>query len=907
MSDATQVLLARYKQKLADSPRPAAQTESSLRRACLHAAAVLDCFTFATFRPTGQIAQRGDARALLFDDVVATSGGAAEQMFSLQLALRQAALRELGTREAMQAALACNPERQRTPLQELWERYLDTGSFPPLEDLRYRDLANVCQVLGWLDGSAPHLPSLEQARDWLRRRSVFASFEHLMAENFIGRKNELAMLRDHIGALPPVRGIEAAWRQLREWVTLRKRPILAIHGVGGIGKSALIGRLLWEHAIADHEVQIPFAYLTFDQPSLRVDATFTLLREAVSQLELQFPEHAGAFATFREGVLEFRDSRGALVSRKTRTSTRGERTSLFRLTEQTLHQRFASMLQTIGRRTIDGSVVNAPIVLVFDTFEEVQYRDRESLTPFWRMLDELQEAYPPLRVIICGRAAVSAVNSPTAKLREEIMPELALPDRVTLLIKLGVADAALAAGVAEQVGGNPLTLRLAARVVSAEPEAATGKGIDSLVTRRFLFFQINEQMIQGQLYRRVLKHIHDPNVRKLAHPGMVLRRVDPQVILHVLAPLCLPGVTGLDEAQRIFNELHRESSLVTVDASDGALIYRSDIRRSLLRLLEQDRFDEVRRLRRAAISYYSLSDDPISRGEEMYHRLALGEDTPATLDRRWTEGLQSTLATGLDDYADSMKAWLASRMSLEVPRSVYANADTAEWERNITRKVQAALSEGQAEAALRLLGERSERTPASPLYALEAKAYLHLGDAEHRQRAQDVLERGIGNVTQSPNRGRLAELLWLMAQVALLGTTPDALRADEYLTRALHAVEHAANPLALMHILGQRLLLRRFHPAAYAVGNDVLKQQLAALCESIEISQAYSGGFVIALAAAMLDQNVFPTAFEHLAQALGKAVASVTPEALTGENLQGLDEYRNAWELQEATSPQAAI
>lgn len=907
MPDATQSLLARYERKLANFSRPTSPTATGARRAYRHAAAVLDGFTFATLRPAAPVEQPSDARSVLFDDVVATSGAAADQMFSLELSLRQTALRELGSRPAMQAALACNPDRPLTDLQRLWEGYLATGSLPPLDELGYRTLANVCQILSWLDGSDPGLPSAEQARDWLRRRSVFASFEHLIAENFTGRKDELAMLREHIGALPPLRGIEAAWRQLREWVTLGERPILAIHGAGGIGKSALIGRLLWEHAVADHDVQIPFAYLTFDQPSLRVDATFTMLREAANQLELQFPEHAGPFAAFRDAVLKFRDSRGALVSRKTNASTRGARSGLWLGTEQQLLREFASLLKTIGRRKLDGSVLSAPIVMVFDTFEEVQYRDQENLSPFWRMLDEVQEAYPPLRVIICGRAAVNSVSVPTGKVREEALLELTLPDRVALLAKLGVGDPALATAVAEQVGGNPLTLRLAASVVRAEPEKVTAKGIDSLVTRRLLFFQIGEQMIQGQLYRRVLDHIHDPNVRRLAHPGMVLRRVDPEVILRVLAPLCLPGVTDLDEARRIFNELRRESSLVTVDAADGALVYRSDIRRSLLRLLEQDRFDEVRRLRRAAIAHYSLRDDLTSRGEEMYHRLALGEDTPATLDRRWMEGLQTTLAAGIDDYADSMKAWLASRMSLEVPRSVYANADTAEWERNITRKVQAALSDGHAEAALKLLGERAERTRASPLYALETKAHLHLGNLAHRQQALGVLELGIGGLSGSANRGRLAELLWLKAQVVMIGTNPDARAADECLAQAQRAVERAANPLALMHILAQRLLLRRFHEVAYPVSKADLQQRLAAVCERIDVSQAYSAGFVVPLAAAMLDEKVFPTAFQHLAPALGKAVASVAPEALTGENLQGLDEYRDAWELQDATSPQAAI
>lgn len=909
MISPTESLLSRYQQKLESTPRATGSEVGALRRAYRQAAAVLDCFAFKTLRPAGDATTQEDARALLFDDVVASSGRASEQLFTLRLPLRQEALREIGSREAMREALARNLDRPATLLQTLWEGYLATGVLPPLDALGYRDLANICQIVAWLDGLDPALPKAGEAQDWLRRRSVFASFEHLMAENFTGRVSELAMLRQHIGALPPKRGVEAAWNQLRSWVKLARPPILVVHGAGGIGKSALIGRLLWEHAVAEHDAQIPFAYLTFDQPSLRVEASFTILQEAATQLELQFPEYPKAFAAFKKSVLQFRDSRGALVGRKTSAPTRGARSKQSLEFDDTLHQDFGKLLQSISARTVDKVSLQVPVLLVFDTFEEVQYRDRESLAPFWRMLERVQQAYPPLRVIICGRAAVGGVDAMAdspVKLREEVLRELDLPDRVSLLVKLGVPPE-LAPAVGEQVGGNPLTLRLAARVVEAEPTSVTDKGIDSLVTRRLLFFQIGEHAIQGQLYQRVLAHIHDERVRRLAHPGMVLRRVDPDVILHVLAPLCLPEISSPEEATRIFDELRRENALVTVDGADGALVYRPDVRRSLLLLLEQDRFDEVRRLRRAAVDYYSTQPGVTARGEELYHRLALGEDTGSTLDSRWMQGVEMTLASGLEDYGDAMKAWLASRMSLEVPRSVFANADTAEWERNTTRKVQRALSQGEAKQALTLIGERTGRTSASPLFALEVKAHMHMLGQGAPDKALEVLERGILNVSESTNRGRLAELLWLKAQLALMGPSPDPAQADESLFRAQRAIERAAKPLPLVHIISQRLLLRRFHDGSYKATTGALQQQLAAACERLDPTLTYSAGFVAALAAQMLGKDLFPATYERLEPALAKAGDVVRAAALTAENLQGLDEYRQPWELYEATSLEAAV
>ena len=144
-----------------------------------------------------------------------------------------------------------------------------------------------------------------------------------MARDFTGRGRELKMLRDHIGTLPPAKGLSAALSQLRDWSGLSPKPILMLYGVGGIGKSALIGRLLWEQAEVDDDASFPFAYLAFDQPWLRVDAPHTMLAEAATQLEIQYPQHVQAFAVFRDAVLSFRDSRGALSSGRAPIPTRG--------------------------------------------------------------------------------------------------------------------------------------------------------------------------------------------------------------------------------------------------------------------------------------------------------------------------------------------------------------------------------------------------------------------------------------------------------------------------------------------------------------------------------------------------------------------------------------------------------
>ena len=913
--DVTAALLQNYRSKLtsrrkASTGAPAA----SPKRGYVLAAAVLHAFVPERLSPLPGTPLSDNPRLLLFDDVVRTGSGA-DGLFMLRADVRTAALQELGTREAMLAALNPNPDRSVNGLQRMWEQYLREGKLPGFSTLNYGELTDLGQIVSWLEGVVDGIPTPEQVADQLRRRSVLSSFEKIVDnESFTGRDSELAMIREHVGALPPTSAIEATSRKVARWLNLTRRPILVIHGPGGIGKSALIGRALWEHASAHEDVRIPFAYLAFDQAALRLDAPHTLLAAAASQFERQFPQHDHAVKTFREAIQRYRSQREAQAARKAPSLARQARILEVQTLEIELARAFAGLLRLIAMRVLDGKAVRSPALLALDTFEEVQYRDRESLAAFWRMLDVIQSSCPELRVLISGRGPVSGSGSTLDPklIRDVRLPEFGMEDRVTLLKRLGVKDEEVARAVAQQVGGNPLSLRLAANVVTSEAGAVTQDGISDLVTRKWLLFQVHEELIQGQLYRRILGHLHDENVRKLAHPGMVLRRVTPEVILHVLAPLCLSAVTDVKQAHCLFEQLKREQALVMLD-TDGALVYRPDIRRAMVRLLELDRFEETRQLRRAAIDWYSQQEGVVARAEEMYHRLVLGEDEPHTIDERWLPDIEASIAANLEEYPDRSKAMLASRMSLEVPREVFAQADIAEWERNITRKVQRALSELQTDAALGLLRERTTRTPASPLYALEAKTHLL---REELDLAAAVLATGIKQVSETTNRGRLAELQWLESQILLRRNNPAG--ADRALDRAMRAVQSASNPLALIHILCHRLLIRRLNPGSFRQlspemralphrdNTADLRASLSLAWERMQEPVPWHSRFVVRLALNVLGEEFPATTKRLLEQYHEDGKGADDPHQLINENLQGLEKWREVWERDAEPSPEAA-
>jgi hypothetical protein len=911
--DFTAALLDRYQAKRAVRPVAEKAEIDPRRRAYREAAAVLHRFSADALQPHGGRRKGENPRLILFADIERVTTATGEHLFHLKSDIRRETLASLRTRDKMSKQLAANSARITTPLQQMWEAYLQSGKLPELQKLRYAELTNVSQIVEWMDGLDDSLPRLADVLALARRRSVFASFEHLVDSSFTGRTKELQQLLEYIGALDKTpTGPEAIYQQLKNWIGGKTKPALAISGPGGIGKTALIGRLLLDHAEADRQARIPFAYLAFDQPTLRIETPFTILVEAASQFELQWPEHADAIESFRQSVRSARQERSDIGDHVRIATSRRSRIGRVGQLDEDIYRSFARMLETIARRTVNGRAIEIPVLVVLDTFEEVQYRDRESLAGFWRMLAAIQQHYKSFRVLISGRSAIDPVRG--FKINKLVLTELEKPDRLTLLRRLGVKDTKLAQAVADQVGGNPLSLRLAASLILSHPESGGAGGITDLSTKRWLVFQASEELIQGQLYQRILAHIHDENVAKLAHPGMVLRRVTPEVILHVLAPVLLPSLTELTdseqtaEASRLFEELKRESSLVE-SGMDGALVYRQEIRRAMVRLLEQDRRGEVRTLRRAAIAYYSHQKSIEARAEELYHRILLGEDDFSYLESRWRKGIEQAIAAGVEEYSPRVQAWLASWMELEVPRGVFKSADVEEWERNITRKVQRALSYQGTEEALSLLHERSARTVASPLFALETKTYMLLDDWDN---ASKVLQQGIARVSESTNRGRLAELFWLQSQVLLLRNEPPS-AADQALSRAEKTIEGASNPVPLVHVLGQRLLLRKtVANATYEETSVALRQRLDRACQRIDANVAYADEVVIRLAVDMLEKE-YPQTSERLreltVESMGflESLGAYGGDPLTSENLRGLDEYREAWEREAEPSAEAAV
>ena len=153
--------------------------------------------------------------------------------------------------------------------------------------------------------------------------------------------------------------------------------------------------------------------------------------------------------------------------------------------------------------------------------------------------------------------------------------------------------------------------------------------------------RLSEGQIQGYLYRRILNHIQDEEVRRLAYPGLVLRRVTPGIIQNVLAKPCEVLVTDESAAQDLFDRLAAEVTLVQFE--EGALVHRRDLRRIMLPLLlDSAEGGTARQIEDAAIRYYEAMDGSAERAEEIYHRLSRHQPL-SVIAERWTDRCRAAI------------------------------------------------------------------------------------------------------------------------------------------------------------------------------------------------------------------------------------------------------------------------
>jgi hypothetical protein len=224
-------------------------------------------------------------------------------------------------------------------------------------------------------------------------------------DRVVGRGAQTERLRAYVGLREPeeTQALRDAGRSTRcgrrSPFTDANQPLL-VRGIGGMGKSTLIGKFVLDHALFAG-VDLPFAYLDFDSAALAPRQPLQLLIEIAVQLGLCLPLAEPDLSRFRGDLRQTIDNQARNFTRRQRESATGSELSSY-----------CESLRSIVEKVNGG---RAPVLIVFDTYEIVQY-DEEAVAGVNALINTLRtpamREWSNLRLVIAGRGDLADIDTP---------------------------------------------------------------------------------------------------------------------------------------------------------------------------------------------------------------------------------------------------------------------------------------------------------------------------------------------------------------------------------------------------------------------------------------------------------------------------------------------------------------
>ena len=392
---------------------------------------------------------------------------------------------------------------------------------------------------------------------------------------------------------------------------------LLVTGVGGIGKSALIAAVVADALKAKTAPAV--IVLDFDRPNLFGGDRIEIAREITRQWGRQWPETEQRLS----------EARAAFPNVSPETD------STAYLTQLNL------VLGKLRSALTPGPV--APVAIFLDTFEEVMVRGPAAVTDLLDWLQTLrsQGGLSQMAVVVSGRSApvLEKAEFDRRFARHVDLPGLS-PAAGGKLLREDAAGRKLftparARLASAALKGHPQALRLLKRYGAEHPDDIDGIIKDGLDDPNF-----GVQFAQVFLYTRILGRIRDDEVKKLAHPGLVLRRVTPGLIAAVLAGPC--GFKSVDEtvAKQLFQKLAATVWIVDQTDRDDVVTHRRELRRLMLPAMNNpdpkdpkkvDLGEKAKAIHLAAADWYGTRRDTtlspeLQELEAFYHRASIFPD-----------------------------------------------------------------------------------------------------------------------------------------------------------------------------------------------------------------------------------------------------------------------------------------
>ncbi|MEV2214144.1 AAA family ATPase [Streptomyces sp. NPDC050997] len=863
------------------------------RRALRERTALLGSFVAGDLLPHG--AEDADADPVLRDflieecERVTTADG---RRWSLDPRVRARTLDTLGTPEKLLGALEAAPRAGRDTARD-WARRLLAHANPPLDEHSFEDLYAALTVVGWfqdapraretLARSAMPLPGLDEIQNGIKRARLLQPLRALADATFTGRTRELAMLNRLTDvSLDDIERPDGAGEALAA-TGHGPCPWVIVHGPGGVGKSTLVARFVLDHTdrpAAAPDRRMPCVYLSFDRHDLVPDRPLTLIAEAVRQLGLLRPD-----LIRQTGELE-RGLRATLTADRLTGTERGLHSG--RYARQRDEKALIAAFSALAVSATGGSA--RPFLLTLDAFEQVQRRGPIALHRVLKFLQTLQDVHPGLRILAAGRAPVDDARFrrlplkgfDPATARAFLRRQLTAGDTGTGDDGAGPAASRAAAAATDTdaeeiiriVGSNPLNLKLAAALVHREGTHV----LQDPQLRRQLHLRLGDETVQGVLYRRILDHLHDPDLRRIASPGLVVRKLTPDVIREVLAGPCGLGHVDEQRARTLFRRFRDEATLVEEVPGEAAVVHRGDVRRVMLPLVRRGHTDVVDRIHRKAVRYYSLLDmqrpSTESRAEELYHRLSLAQTT-RTLDERWTDEAGALLEDTLDELPAPSQVYLTERLGNTVDAELRAQADDETWSRQALRAGTDLLAGDSPAEALDLLDERPHQVDDDlALMSLRMRSLAALGRHDEARR---MVDHALDLAAAATDPTVFSELALFGARICEdLGRFADA---HDLLIQARRAAQRPAADIQLLSVAAAQLRLHRRGGTLDTAEARALRADTLARARNLS-SKAYTRHPTLLRELAAEIGDDMPELVSHTARSLGVDLAEGSGELL---------------------------
>lgn len=589
--------------------------------------------------------------------------------------------------ESVRADSDAHEEIGRDPvrLSSAWLRCLLSGEFRDLDSAPPSELKAALAARDRLRLVADLPPDVPSSDELARRVGLAELLEPLRVligaeggwdgtprrDRFVGREDEVTQLRafvDELGSQSVFEYVSrASARAFSAFVGSERPGLLIIEARGGLGKSALLAKFVLDHAL-DQSRQFPFAYLDFDRATLNPERPHQILLEISRQIALQYPKAYAALSTLGEDIrAEFAQAPGAQPNQALGISDP--------------FSRFSEIVRehaTFGRRAL---------LLVFDTMEVVQW-DPTAIERLAWLIDQFRlKGLDELRVVASGRADIPEFRQARGKQSPTIhikLKPLRVNEARTMADKLGygaIGDAwradwskAIVEGAANRSRSlftfgtattespadarrEPLAVRVAVDLIVRADPAERAK-LAAEVAR--MGIDADDDFIARLYEKRIVNHVRDAKAKKLAWPGLVIRRITTEIATEVLAPLC--GLSR-EEAKAAFTALGQEVWMVTREG-EGALRHLAHLRARTLPLMRKKDKAAFFDVARAAVDYHGSfrqrsREDCV---EWVYYRLLAGEE-PDRVDADVPPDIWQSLASAVADFAPQSAAasFIASR------------------------------------------------------------------------------------------------------------------------------------------------------------------------------------------------------------------------------------------------------